>query len=432
MTTATTPNVRDSYDVVVVGGGPAGSTVATLLARDGLQVAVFERERFPRFHVGESLLPANLPIFDRLGCHATLREARFLAKPGATFYDEYEGRGSHTFTFEETPFQPAFAYNVVRAEFDALLLQHAASMGAVVYDQYTVENVHIHPDKVVIQIREPQGGMVETSSNLLVDASGRATFLGGRLGKRKPLPGLGRVAIFAHFRGARRDETVPAGNIRIHLVRDGWLWWIPFADGTDSIGCVLHAKVAKRRQGSVATLFETTIASAPRLAKGLEGAQRLTPIHTTPNMSYRVSPAVGDRFLAIGDAVGFVDPIFSTGVFLAMHSAEMAAEAIQQAFHHQDFNVRRFRRYETQLHRGTKPILAFIRRFYDPAFLDLFFTPQPHFRLYQAVLWVLSGAIFDRRPLWVRANLTFFLAINVLRKVHRWTAGMPMDPRWHW
>jgi flavin-dependent dehydrogenase len=305
-------------------------------------------------------------------------------------------------------------------------------MGAIVHYQYTVENVHIHPDKVVVQVREPHGGMIETSAALLVDASGRVAFLGSRLGKRKPLPGLGRVALFAHFRGAHRDETAPAGNIRIHLVRDGWLWWIPFADGTDSIGCVLHAKVAKKRQGSVTTLFETVIASAPRLAKGLEGAQRLTPVHSAANFSYRMSPAVGNRYLAIGDAVGFVDPIFSTGVCLAMRSAEMAAEAIQQAFHDQDFRAYRFRRYEAQLRRGTKPIWAFIRRFYDPAFLDLFFTPRPHFRLYQAVLWVLSGAIFDRRPLWVRANLVLFFAINGLRKIHRWTAGMPIVSRWHW
>jgi flavin-dependent dehydrogenase len=425
-------DVQNAYDVVVIGGGPGGATIATFLARAGLHVMVFERERFPRFHIGESLLPANLPIFDRLGCHDVLRSARFLTKPGATFYDECEGRGRSTFTFAATPFQPAFAYNVVRAEFDALLLQHAATAGAIVRHAYTVEHAHIRPDKVVIEVRDPQGDMVQTSAQVLVDASGRTTVLGSQWGKRQPLPGLGRVAMFAHFRGTRRDETIPTGNIRIHLVPDGWLWWIPFADATDSIGCVLHAKVAKERQGSVTALFDLVIDSAPHLAKGLEGAQRLTPVRTAANFSYRTSPAVGNRYLAIGDAAGFVDPVFSTGVFLAMHSAEMAAEAILQAFHHHDFSAQRFRQYETQLTRSIKPILAFIRRFYDPAFLDLLFSPDPPRHLYQAVRWVLSGAIVVHRPLWVRASLMSFFTINALRSMRRWVAGMPTGSRWYW
>src|SRR6266568_1694626 len=136
--TATDSSIGNSYDAVVVGGGRAGKTVATLLAQHGLRVAIFERARFPRFHIGESLLPANVPIFERLGCHDALRRAGFLVKPGASFYDEYEGRGTNTFTFRQTSFQPAFAYNVVRATFDALLLRHAESTGALVYRQHTV------------------------------------------------------------------------------------------------------------------------------------------------------------------------------------------------------------------------------------------------------------------------------------------------------
>src|SRR6266699_621305 len=136
--TATDSSVGNSYDAVVVGGGPAGSTVATLLAQHGLRVAIFERARFPRFHIGESLLPANVPIFERLGCHDALRRAGFLVKPGASFYDEYEGRGTNTFAFQVNTFQPAFAYNVVRASFDDILLQHAASAGCTVHRQHTV------------------------------------------------------------------------------------------------------------------------------------------------------------------------------------------------------------------------------------------------------------------------------------------------------
>src|SRR5215467_9652583 len=159
--TVTDPSVGNSYDVLVIGGGPGGSTIATLLAQHGLRVAVFEREPFPRFHIGESLLPANVPLFERLGCHAAIRQAGFLVKPGESFCDEYEGRGVSTFTFQPTPFQPAFAYNVVRASFDDVLLQHAENSGVTVYRQHTVRQPRVEPDHVVVQVQTAQGAWHE-------------------------------------------------------------------------------------------------------------------------------------------------------------------------------------------------------------------------------------------------------------------------------
>src|SRR5215471_10627683 len=429
--TVTDPSVGNSYDVLVVGGGPGGSTIAAILAQHGLRVAVFEREQFPRFHVGESLLPANVPLFERLGCHAAVRQAGFLIKPGASFFDEYEGRGINTFTFQPTSVQPDFAYNVVRASFDDLLLQHAAHSGAAVYRQHIVRQPRVESDKVVVQVHTPHDAWHEVQAKLLVDATGRSALLGSSLGQRQPLPDLGKVAIFAHFKGARRDPTVPAGNIRIHIVRDGWIWWIPFADGTDSIGCVLHARVVKERGGAMDRLFEEVLATSPCLTQGLAGAQRITPVHTAANFSYRIVPTVGDRYLAVGDATGFVDPIFSAGVFIAMRSAELAVEAILHAFHQQDFRAHHFHSYATRSRRGMAPFLALAKRFYDPAFLDLFFFSHPPVHLYRAVLWVLSGAAFDHQPLWLRSGLRLFFLTVHLRRVRRWITGLPVASRWY-
>lgn len=430
----THPNAvpMDAYDVVVIGGGPAGATVATLLARAGLRVAIFERERFPRFRIGESLLPTNVPIFDRLGCHEAIRQAGFLRKPGVTFCDEFEGRGCSSTAFTETRWHPAFSYNVVRADFDTLLLRHAVSTGATVYEQHTVEETYFAPDKVTVRVRGPKGDQQGIQAALVVDASGRAAFLGGRLGRREALPELGKVALFAHFRGAQREPGIPEGNIRLYLVPSGWMWRIPFANGMDSVGCVLHARVAKERPGSITELFEATIASAPRLLQGLVGAQRVTPVHTAANFSYRVSPAVGERYIAIGDALGFVDPIFSTGVFFAMRSAELAAEVILPAFAQQDFRAQRFQPYEKRMRRGLAPFLRFIQRFYDPALLDLLCMARRPRLLSRCVMWVLSGAAFEARPLWVRAGLLCFFGIAAGCKIARWVVGQPVQSRWHW
>jgi flavin-dependent dehydrogenase len=414
-----------TFDAVIVGGGPAGSTMGTLLAQHGLAVAIFEQERFPRFHIGESLLPANVPIFDRLGCHDAVRQAGFIVKPGATLYDEYEGRVCKSFTFPHLSFQPDSAYNVVRDEFDDLLLRHAEKVGTRVYREHVVKHTRREPDKVMLQVQAPDGHLHEIQASLLIDASGRAAFAAKAIGTREPLPGLGKVAIFAHFRATKREHDIPEGNIRLHLIPQGWLWRIPFANGVDSVGGVLHAQVVKDRSGSIEALFNEILAASPRLTEALAGAQRITPVHTAANFAYRVSPFVADRYVAIGDASGFIDPVFSTGVFLAMRSAELAASDILQAFAARDFSAQRFRRYSRRLRRRTGVFLPFIERFYDPAFLDLLFTPVPPWQLDKPVLWVLSGAACEYRPLWVSLGLHLFFGIMHIHRAVRRFRGRP-------
>jgi flavin-dependent dehydrogenase len=295
-----------------------------------------------------------------------------------------------------------------------------------------VRQPRIDAEQVSVQVTNPQGTEETVQARFLVDASGRSALLGGAMGQREPLPDLGKVALFAHFQGARRDPGIPDGNIRIHLVRDGWIWWIPFADGTDSVGCVLHARVVKERGGSIDALFQEVLDTSPRLTQGLAAARRITPIHTVANFSYRVVPIIGERYLAIGDAAGFVDPVFSAGVFIAMRAAEFATEVILQAFRRGDFRAATLRPYAIRLQRGIAPFLAMIRRFYEPAFLDLFFSHTPPLRLYRAVLWVLSGAAFNHQPFWVRSGLAMFFTVVRLRQVIRRLTGLPVESRWRW
>jgi flavin-dependent dehydrogenase len=330
------------------------------------------------------------------------------------------------------PFQPNAAYNVVRAEFDDLLLRHAETVGTRVYREHVVKHTHREPDKVTLQVQAPDGHLHELQASLLIDASGRAAFAAKAIGTREPLPGLGKVALFAHFRDTQREPDIPEGNIRIHLVPQGWLWRIPFAHGVDSVGAVLHAQVVKNRAGSIDALFDEILAASPRLTEALERAQRITPVHTAANFAYRVAPFVADRYVAIGDASGFIDPVFSTGVFLAMRSAELAASDILRAFATRDFSARRFRRYTRRLRRRTGVFLPFIEHFYDPAFLDLLFTPVPPWQLDKPVLWVLSGAACEHQPLRIRLGLHLFFGILRVYRLTRRLHGQPTASRRNW
>ncbi len=423
MTTAT-------YDVVVVGGGPGGSTTAGFLARAGLRVALFEREVFPRLRVGESLLPAMLPLLDRLGAGEAVAAAGFQVKYGACFHDQESGLES-TFYFAEGKPWPPHSYEVPRAEFDTILLNHARKQGAQVYQPATVESVAFDDAGVTVTARYGEAPLTARAA-FLVDASGRDSFLASRVGTRQRIPNLGKVALFAHYRGAARAPGREEGNIRIYIFEDGWFWFIPFAGDVTSVGCVLHARTVRGREASVEALYAEMIQRCRRVAERLVGAERITPVHPVANFSYVNRPVVGDRFLCVGDTMGFIDPIFSGGVFISMQSAELAARAIERAFRENRFEAARFAAYERAVRRGMRPFFRMIHKYYEPAFMELFLQPSDRFGALDAVLSVLAGGFFQRMPWRTRLSLSLlFLGA----RINTWTRrrhGRPVASRLEW
>lgn len=423
---ATAPEM---HDVIVVGGGPAGSTTGAFLARAGRRVLLFEREPFPRFHVGESLLPATLPILDRMGVLATVAERGFQMKYGATFHDP-ESDHQRTFYFLTGKPWPSYSYQVLRSDFDALLLEHAAKQGVDVRQPATVESFALDADGVSVTALH-DGLPITARARVLVDASGRDGFVATKVGRRERIPNLGKVALFAHFRGAERAPGRDEGNIAIHVFEDGWFWWIPLANDLTSLGCVMHARTVRAWPGHLDQLYAEMVRRCPRVARRLVGAERVTEIHPVANFSYMNGPLVGDRFLAVGDAIAFVDPIFSSGVHIALQSGELAARAVDRALEDGRFTAARFAPYERAVERGLRPFFRFINKYYEPAFFEVFLRPRTRFVI-EGVLSVLSGGAFMKMGWRTRLALSVLFAAARVNLWMRRRAGRPVESRLEW
>ena len=419
-----------TYDVVVVGGGPGGSSTAGFLASGGLNVALFERESFPRFHVGESLMPATMLLLEQLGVRDKIEKAGFQMKFGAMFIDEVNDLEASFYFLPEMPW-PQYTFQVPRAEFDTILLEHAQHLGAHVYQPATVDDAVFDSEGVTIRATV-DGTPATVRARLLVDASGRASFLAARLGERRRVPNLGKVAMFAHYHGAERLRGIEEGNIRIYIGEDGWYWWIPLANDVTSVGAVVHARTARAWTGTQEALYEDMLGRSRHLPRMLADAQRVTPVYSEANFAYENTPIIGDRFVAVGDAITFVDPIFSGGVYIALRTGQMAAEAILPVFADGRFGVHRFADYQRRCQRGVEPLFKFIHRYYEPAFLDMFMHPQDRLGIYAGVLNVLSGGN------WVISTWRTRLALRLLfamARVNTWLRrrrGLPVESRLEW
>jgi flavin-dependent dehydrogenase len=408
-------------EVLVVGGGPAGSTVAALLAERGVDVVLLEKDVHPRFHIGESLLPFNMPLLERLGV-ADEVERIGLPKWGVDFVSPAHQR---TVTFE---FADAWdkslpsSFQVRRSEFDHILLRNAAAKGVRVMEGWRVSELDLdHVDGVEVTAVGEAGQEGRWRARFLVDASGRDTLVASKLGLKERNRRHASAAIYGHFTGARRQDGRAEGNISIFWFDHGWIWFIPLSDGTTSIGAVCPPAHLKTRKTDITTFFHETIEQAPALAERLAGASLIGAATATGNYSYRSRTMVGRNYLMVGDAFAFIDPVFSTGVYLAMNSAFRAADTVVTVLRSPSQGGRALARFDAEVKRGIDRFSWFIYRMNRPALRDLFMNPRNVLRLQEAVLAMLSGDVF--RPSPVHARLMVFKALYYVRALGRKLGG---------
>ena len=404
------------FEVAVIGGGPGGSAAAARLARHGRRVLLLERETFPRYHVGESHLPWSDEVFRALGCDDLIAKAGF-AQAGGVSFASHDGRARQRADFAlavETP-RPR-AYQAPRERFDQILLRHAEKSGAAVLQGARAVDAIFDGRGATLNYIDARGLAHTVKAAAVVDASGRAGFLAKRFGRRVADPALRTVALHARFEGVARTEKGRA-DTRVVTRPDGaWMWLTPVTSTITSVGAVVPRAVHGGAGGdSIEGRLQWYLEETPAAAELMPGARRVSPARFEADYSYLHTQHAGDRWLMVGDAGGFLDPIFSTGVLLAMQSGLEAADAVHAGLAARDLSRRRFAPYESVVRRRHRHFRRFAVRFYDPAFRDVLFAPSRRFRTFEALLSVLAG---NWRPsLHTRVRLALFLGMSTLQRV---------------
>jgi len=399
-------------DVLIIGGGPAGSALGAYLSKAGISNTIVESVVHPREHVGESMVTASTRVFEEIGFLPTMEREGFVHKYGATWHAP-AGGGTFSIEFGEFPQEDIsqdYTYHVDRARLDHQLLRHAESLGSTVLEGVPVKRVIMEGDRAVGLTVLQDGEPVDLRARLVVDASGRATLLGNQLGLKKKDPLFNQYAVHAWFEGVDRGEAPAADHIHIYFleVERGWAWQIPITETITSMGVVAEKALFRDTKGDVAGMFDSLVASNDNLAQAMRGARRVNDLKTEGDYSYSMSRFVGDGYLLVGDAARFVDPIFSSGVSVALYSAKFASETIRDALAADDVRSERLRPYEDRLRAGVEIWYEFIRLYYKLLPLFTYFIASKKHRL--QVLRLLQGEVFDRTEVPVLDAMREFIA----------------------
>jgi len=366
-------NTNNSFDVIVMGGGPAGSAVASILAREGRKVVLFEKEVFPRHHIGESLMTDTYWTFERMGILDKLKQSPFVRKYSVQFANPAGKESRPFYFFEANHHESAVTWQVTRSVFDKMLIEHAEEQGATVYQGTPIKQVLFDGDRALgVEAQMADGSLQTFSAKVVVDATGQQAMLSNRFGWRVRDPKLKKAVLYSYFKGAHREPDLNGGAtlvLRTESGSGGWFWYIPLEDDITSVGIVANPDyLIKGRGKDLAKIFQEEVEKCEPCRRRVEGAERVDKIYSILDYSYRSKQCAGDGFILIGDAYGFLDPIYSSGVLLACKMAELAADAIHDAFKNDDFSGERLGQFQPKLDSGIESMRKLVYAFYNEGF----------------------------------------------------------------
>jgi flavin-dependent dehydrogenase len=417
--------MKSDYDVAIIGGGPAGSTAATFLALKGRKVIVLEKAKFPRFHIGESLLPYSMGAFERLGVREKL-DAKFLPKFGAEVCTTC-GQGVVKFNFKDAyRARHDRAYQVTRSEFDKLLLDHSGETGATVMEESAVENLVFNKDEVRITIKTA-GATQEIAVRYVIDCSGRSSVIGNFFRLKKPYANLKKFSVFAHYENVARDEGAEGTYSRLVRGSDRWFWMIPLSETRMSIGVVMDIGDFKALKQRPEEALDFILREQPEIWSRMTNSTRVSTVSAESDYSYRNRSLTGERWLLAGDAAGFIDPMFSTGVFVAIESAEQAAYAVDEALDNTGRRATAFKKYEREMNRVMDLYLRFVSNWYKPRFIEVMTHPVNRFELAPVINSMLAGNIGSSFTLWSRMQI--FYLVTFLQRFFPLCPRLSLNPK---